>query len=437
MPKKFWIETYGCQMNFAESSALEIDLLKQGFVHASHEEEADVVIINTCSVRQTAENRIWGRLGHYSHLKHSKDLQLILTGCMAERLNQHKDKRKELNAVDTIIGTNGKNHIADILREDASTTLEGEDFQTYEFKSCHLEPGAQKAFIPIMNGCNNYCSYCIVPYVRGREVSRSPEEIFDEIKRLEDKNVKEIVLLGQNVNSYASTYKGKSFSFLDLLHEIAMRIHDISWIRYLSPHPKDFQPAIIDLTKEFDSICSHIHLPVQHGSDKILHSMNRKYTVQDYLKIINTFREKIPSMTFSTDLLIGFPGETEEDLEETLNFLRKVRFSDAFTYYYNPREGTAATEFAGQLEETVKLQRLRKVIDLQRTVSHEEKQKRLNGYEKVFVESVSKKDNNTLLARTEHDDMVLIPKNDYSIGKFYTIYLNELKGNTFLGGGCK
>jgi len=443
--KKFWIETYGCQMNFAESAALEIELMKQGFIQAAHEEEADIIILNTCSVRETAENRIWGRLGRLQHIRKNRDFQLILTGCMAERISLQSDRRKELNHVDAVIGTNGKNHIADFLsRHESIRELAGQEQpETYEFTKCHVQPGEFKALIPIMNGCSNFCTYCIVPYVRGKEISRKPEDIFTEIEYLEEQGIKEITLLGQNVNSYHVHWKGKRYSFADLLDDIVQKVDGIKWIRYLSPHPKNFQKQLIQLTEENDVLCSHVHLPVQHGSDSVLHAMNRKYTVQSYLEIVEAFRKQVPSMTFSTDLLIGFPGETEKDLEDTFQLMKDVRFIDAFTYFYNPRKGTKAERMPDQIEDSVKHERLKRVIELQKEISHEEKMRRIGSAEQVLVESVSKKNDNELLARTEHDDMVILPKSGLSItgkksgeaaaGEMHTALLREMHGNTFIG----
>ncbi len=423
-PSMYWLETYGCQMNFAESNALEIDLLNQGYSPASFPEEASVVIINTCSVRKTAENRIWGRLGFFKRMKNSRKLTVILTGCMAERLLGESLKEY---GVDAVIGTAGKNHIVSYL------TGGDEHLEVYEFQKSHHKEGETRSFIPIMNGCSNYCSYCIVPYVRGSEISRNPNEILEEMKSLEDRGVKEIVLLGQNVNSYRWTCGDLTVTFTDLLQNIELNTQGIRWIRFLSSHPKDVSPELGPLMGEHRQICRHLHLPVQHGSDRVLKHMNRKYTREEYLRIIESLRSDIPEITFSTDLLIGFPGENEQDLEDTRSLMREVSYTDAFTYYYNPREGTKALELPDQLSDEVKLARLKQVIDLQKELGLKEKAKRIGSIEEVIVEDRTKKDHNELLARTEHDDMVIVERGSLNKGDMIHVRLSELAGNTFKG----
>jgi len=424
-PQKYWLETYGCQMNFAESHALEIDLLNHGYAPAEYPEEASVIILNTCSVRKTAENRIWGRLGYFKHIKESKPVKVILAGCMGERLIQEELSE---HGVDIIIGTSGKNHIISYLAG------EKKDFSTYEFPSLHYREGELRAFLPIMNGCNNFCSYCIVPYVRGREISRAPEDILSEIDTLDEKGVKEVTLLGQNVNSYQYPFKGETLYFLDLLDRIASRLKSIQWIRFLSSHPKDISLRLAEIMKSHEQICRHIHLPVQHGSNSILRAMNRKYTREHFISMVKELRSSIPNLTFSTDLLIGFPGETENDLEDTIELMEQVSCIDAFTYYFNPREGTKAVELPDQVPEEIKLRRLKRVIEAQKEISRRAKEQRLGGIEKVLVEDRAKKDHNKLLARTEHDDMVIIPAGDSAaIGGMYQVKLNKLQGNTFQG----
>ncbi len=424
-PQKYWLETYGCQMNFAESNALEIDLLHHGYTPAEYPEEATVVILNTCSVRKTAESRIWGRLGYFKHIKEQHSVKIVLTGCMAERLI---DQELSKQGVDFIIGTAGKNHIISYLTGQEKTIT------TYEFQQAHHKEGELRSFVPIMNGCNNFCSYCIVPHVRGREVSRDPLEIYDEIAQLEEKGVREITLLGQNVNSYRYQRGESVVEFLDLLEQIASKVQSVAWIRFLSAHPKDLSPELGDLMSRYPAICRHLHLPVQHGSNRILQAMNRKYTREHYLSLVEGLRNSVPDITFSTDLLIGFPGEREEDLDLTLDLMEQVSCSDAFTYYFNPREGTRAVDLPEQLSEELKLQRLKQVIETQRRISREEKKRRIDGIETVLVEAPTKKDHNELLARSEHDDMVILPAEDHvHIGGMYQVRLTGLQGNTFTG----
>ena len=425
--KKYFLETYGCQMNKAESDSLEIILKRRGWESSVTDTQADLVIINTCSVRQTAEDRIWGRIGYFKKLKESHDFKLVIIGCMAERVKEELYTTCK-GTVDLVLGTLEKNNILEYLEG-----LPEQEQGTYTFQEYHSDGKSFKTFVPIMHGCNNFCSYCIVPYVRGREVSRSAEEILHEIAFLESHNVKEITLLGQNVNSYRGTWQGKEISFPQLLDLICSNLNSIGWVRFLSSHPKDFSSKLIDTIAANPQICRHIHLPAQHGSDRILSLMNRRYTAGHYLDIVSEIKEKLPGVSLTTDLLIGFPGEKEEDLEATLDLMQKVRFADAYTYYYNPREGTKAYTMPDSLSLETKLKRLEKVISLQHRISAQEKEKKVGQVQRVLVESVSKKDKTEMLGRTEGDEMVVFPEKYDTIGKFMDVKLLSCNGNTYKG----
>lgn len=434
MEKKYWLETYGCQMNFAESKALDFDFESKGWVKAASPEEADLVLLNTCSVRQTAENRIWGRIGYFKHLKEEKDFVLGITGCMAERLKSSiKAKAPE---VDMIIGNFNKDLLISYLEEYDMKFWRDDltDEREYSFRDVHVGVNDFKALVPIMHGCNNFCTYCIVPYVRGREVSRSPESILKELYSLEDKGVKEVTFLGQNVNSYRYIYDdGREITFTGLLRIVLDNIKDIRWLRFISSHPKDVPEDLISIISSEERVCSHIHLAVQHGSDSVLKRMNRGYTRKGFLELVGRMKESISDLSLTTDLLIGFPGETDEDLELTLNLMEAVRFDDAFTYYYNQREGTKAFNFEDALSEELKRERLAKVIEVQRKISSEIKKKRIGGIETVLVESVSKKNQKELLGRTSRNEMVVFPADSGLIGTFAKVKLLSLNGNTFIG----
>ena len=425
--KKYFLETYGCQMNKAESDSLELILKRRGWESSDADTQADLVIINTCSVRQTAEDRIWGRIGYFKKLKESHDFKLVIIGCMAERVKEELYTTCR-GTVDLVLGTLEKNNILEYLEG-----LPEQEQGAYTFQEYHSDGKSFKTFVPIMHGCNNFCSYCIVPYVRGREVSRSAEEILHEIEFLENHNVKEITLLGQNVNSYRGTWQGKEISFPQLLDLICSSLKSIGWVRFLSSHPKDFSSELIDTIASNPQICRHIHLPVQHGSDRILSLMNRRYTAGHYLDIVSEIKEKLPGVSLTTDLLIGFPGEKEEDLEATLDLMQRVRFADAYTYYYNPREGTKAYTMPDSLSLETKLKRLEKVISLQHRISAQEKEKKVGQVQQVLVESVSKKDKTEMLGRTEGDEMVVFPEKYDTIGKFMDVKLLSCNGNTYKG----
>ncbi len=418
-------------MNSAESNAIISDLKSRGWEEAESEESASFVLLNTCSVRQTAENRIWGRIGYYKHLKESRDFTLAVTGCMAERLKG--DLSKKGSPVDMVIGNFEKERLADYLDSNLFWNDNLVNSGDYTFRELHLSENAFKAMVPIMHGCNNFCTYCIVPYVRGREISRSPASIVAELKILESKGVKEVTLLGQNVNSYSYMDRGIMIDFTALLEIILKETELIGWIRFMSSHPKDISKDLINLIAENERICSHIHLAVQHGSDKILEKMNRKYTHSQFLSLVNSIKSAIPDVSITTDLLIGFPGETLKDLEITKVLMKEIEFNDAFTYYYNPREGTKAFDFADNIEEKEKLRRLDEVIGIQRSISGKLKRGRVGARVLVLVESVSRKNKNELLARTAKNEMVVFGGSSELIGTFKEIQLESLNGNTFKG----
>ena len=421
----YWMETYGCQMNTAESNALESALQAAGMKRAASAQEADCAILNTCSVRKTAENRIWGRIGFFQHLKQSQSLTLVVTGCMAERLGE--EFFKEAPAVDHVMGTNDKQRIAALLSGGSD-----ERDSSYSFTESYHKPGDVKSYVPIMNGCDNFCAYCIVPYVRGREVSRDPQSVFDEVARLEDLGVREITLLGQNVNSYRFDWNGRHVRFPDLLSDIASRVSSIRWIRFESPHPKDFSSDLVQVIASERAIAKHLHIPVQSGSSRILDLMNRKYDRHRYLDLIGSLRTADPSITFTTDVMVGFPGETDEDFHQTLSLMDEVRFLESFMYYFNPREGTKAVLMPDQLPPEIRMERLQKLINLQRKITHEQKVARCHGNAEVLVEQVSKRSHEELLARTEHDEMVVFkPEGNIAVGDLVTVTLESMVGNTF------
>ena len=421
-------------MNFAESKALDYDFDSRGWEKADSPEEADLVLLNTCSVRQTAESRIWGRIGFYKHLKEEKDFVLGITGCMAERLK--KEIKAKAPAVDMVIGNFNKDILLSYL-ENHDRNFWNDDLveeREYAFRDVHVGENDFKALVPIMHGCNNFCSYCIVPYVRGREVSRSPESVLKELYTLEEKGIKEVTFLGQNVNSYNYIYAdGRKVSFTDLLRIVLENIKGIQWFRFISSHPKDVPEDLIQIIADEERVCSHIHLAVQHGSDSVLKRMNRGYTRSGFLKLVDFMKTRIADLSLTTDLLIGFPGESPEDLALTIDLMEEVRFDDAFTYYYNPREGTKAFSFTDALPEEVKRKRLAEVIEVQREISRNIKRKRVGKVEQVLVEGVSRNNSKELLGRTSRNEMVVFPAEKDFIGEFAEVLLKELQGNTYRG----
>ena len=486
----YFFETYGCQMNIAESASVEQLLIARGWKKAESAEVSDMVIINTCSVRATAETRIFGRLGYFDGLKklrscapdaksrslekaaeYSKTgfhpLTVVVMGCMAERLL--KSLQKDYPVVDYVVGTFAKKNFGgiisaveerneelaaevkklssteidqneknDILRKQFSYSkkVNLDDEESYKFASISYEQGSFTSFVPIMHGCNNFCTYCIVPYVRGREVSRPVDSILQEVDVLSRYGVKQITLLGQNVNSYHSE---DGLNFAGLLKKVTAHLKEISspieWVRFVSSHPKDLSDDVIQVIKEEPLLCHHIHLPVQHGSTRILKAMNRRYTREDYLSLVEKIRKQIPDVSLTTDVMLGFPGETDEDVEDTISLMKQVRYESAFMYYYNPREGTPAASME-QIPVEVKKARLQKIIDLQLVITREEMEKRVGSVAKVLVESVSRDNKKELLAKTQQDESVVFEAPDNLIGKFATVKIQSLNGNTFRAERC-
>lgn len=424
----YWLETYGCQMNIAESNALELQLKGAGLVPAATAEQADCAIINTCTVRKSADNRTWGRLGYFAHIKGQRKLTLILTGCMAERMGD--DLKEDAPQIDYVIGTNDKQRIVDILTS-ADGTFD-QHSQAYTFGTSYYQEGEFSSYIPIMNGCNNFCSYCIVPYVRGREVSRPVSDILEEMAFLDSKGVREITLLGQNVNSYSFEEQGEIITFPKLLQRLCSVQNNIKWIRFESPHPKDFTQELIQVIKEEPKIARHLHIPMQSGSTRILGLMNRKYTREQFGALIDALRNAIGDITFSTDVMVGFPSETETDYQDTLSMLDHMRCLEAFMYYFNPREGTKAVGMEAQVADEEKSRRLSSLIEFQHAIFAKEKQKRSTDIVEVLVNQTSKHDAHSMLGKTEHNEMVVFPGSVPS-GTLVFVQLTGLQGNTYTG----
>lgn len=429
---KFFIETYGCQMNVAESNAIESLLVSGGWKMADRPEDADLDIINTCSVRKSAENRIWGRLGAFKHIKAERakkglSTALVLTGCMADRLKE--ELKNDAPQIDYVVGNNDKLRILEIAGLGDRSSSESDK---YTFTKAYYKDGDFSSYVPIMNGCNNFCSYCIVPYVRGREISRCPQQILQEVKYLDSKGVREITLLGQNVNSYS--YEG--INFPKLLKMICDVCENIVWIRFESPHPKDFSDELIDVIANETRVAKHLHVPMQSGSTRILGLMNRRYTREHYLDLISKISGRIPEMTYAVDVMVGFPGETEEDFQQTLSAMAEVGYIEAYMYYWNPREGTRACSMEGQIPEKDRQQRLQRLIDWQLDNAAKIKAGRAHGIQRVLVTQVSRDNARQMLGRNEHGEMVAFdvdPANMPEVGDMVDVEFLLLNGNTYTG----
>lgn len=429
--KSYYIYTYGCQMNESDSERLAHQLESVGYVPTEEVNEADLIILNTCCVRETAENKIYGRIGELKHLKEkNKNLIIAITGCMAQK-NQ-ADMFKRAPHIDIVLGTHNIQYINEMVKEVQRTKKRqvNVEMDNTVLPELAAKPnGTFFAWVPIMNGCNKFCTYCIVPHVRGREISRPVEAIVKDVRDLGEKGFKEITLLGQNVNSYGLDFKdGTDFGTLvDALDGIP----GIERIRYMTSHPQDMTKGMVDALGRSSNIVTQLHLPVQSGSDNILKRMNRHYSVEQYKDLLQYCREKIDGVTITTDIIVGFPGETEEDFQQTLQLLKDVRYDMAFTFIYSKRSGTPAAEFEEQVPEEVKRVRLQALMDVQNEISLELNQAMEGKVYDIIVEGPSRTDENMWFGRTSGNKMVLFPKQD-SLHIGDTIDVRIDKGQTWV-----
>lgn len=416
---KYNILTMGCQLNENDSEKLCGMLEEMGYVKTEKSEEADISLFNTCCVRENAEDRLFGKLGELKKIKEKTGMIIAIGGCMMQE--QHiRDKIKESYPfVDIIFGT----HTLHKFPEDLYKTIEQKtkqedildiDGKVYEGLPIRRDSNI-KASVTIMNGCNNFCSFCIVPYVRGRERSRQPRDIINEVKELAKLGYKEITLLGQNVNSYLRVEKQKEIpfeeyegvnSFATLLRAIN-KIEGIERIRFVSPHPKDFTDDVIDAIAECDKVCKLVHLPLQSGNTEILRIMNRRYTKEQFLELVDKMKAKIPNLTLSTDIIVGFPGETDEQFEDTLDVVRKVKFEQIYMFIYSRRVGTPGDKMPNQVPEEDKHRRFDKLKALYESQVEENNQKYIGTTQKVLVEGESKNNPNMLTGRTDSNKVVI------------------------------
>ena len=429
------INTFGCQMNSRDSEKLMGVLEAVGYVPIE-DEDADFTLYNTCTVRENANQRVYGRLGHLGALKKKHPGMIIaLCGCMMQEPQVVEKIKKSYRYVDLIFGTHNIYKLAELLTERLLSekmvvdVWEGTDKIVEELPT--ERKFSFKSGVNIMFGCNNFCSYCIVPYVRGRERSREPEDILEEIRRLAADGVVEVMLLGQNVNSYGKTLE-RPVSFAELLKQVT-QIDGIERIRFMTSHPKDLSPQLIEVMKSSDKICPHLHLPLQSGSSRILHIMNRRYTKEQYLELVRQIRQAIPDISLTTDIIVGFPGETEEDFLETMDVVERVRFDSAFTFIYSKRTGTPAAEMDGQVPEDVVKDRFERLLTRVQRISSEVSGRDLHTVQKVLAEEVNSHDSRLLTGRLGNNTVVHFPGSPNLVGKIVDVYLDEIKGFYYMG----
>lgn len=426
-----YIETYGCQMNIADSEIIMGILQQQGYELTQQPEKADVIFLNTCSIRDNAEQRVYGRLGNLKNLKASNpNLVLGILGCMAERLR--KDLIEEKKIVDMVIGPDEYRRIPEFIGNafngEKGIGVKLSKTETYDDIIPYREDGLQ-AWISVMRGCDKFCTFCVVPFTRGRERSRDLNSIVEEVRHLSKRGFREVSLLGQNVNSYNDN--GKDFA--DLLAECAMVDRSLR-IRFTTSHPQDMSDKLIYTIAEHPNLCKYIHLPVQSGSNKILELMNRTYTIEHYLNLIEKARKIIPCVSFSTDIISGFPSETYDDHLMTLDVMRKVRYDGAYMFKYSPREGTKAFRMEDDVSEETKTKRLQEIINLQQEISFEINQNLIGKDEVILVEGFSKKSNEFLSGRTDSNKVVIIPFDEkINEGDYVSVKINRATSATLFG----
>ncbi|MCD6333895.1 MAG: tRNA (N6-isopentenyl adenosine(37)-C2)-methylthiotransferase MiaB [Candidatus Latescibacteria bacterium] len=425
--KLFYIETYGCQMNRLDSELLCGIFEAAGYQRTEAKETADVILVNTCSVRAHAEKRTSGRISELGGLKRSKpDLVLGVVGCMAQRLAEQVFVDHPY--VDLVAGPDAYRALPALINNERTRirAWSPDPTETYEGISPKRD-GGLKAWVAIMRGCNNFCSYCIVPYVRGRERSRAAEAVIDEIRGLVEEGVQEVTLLGQNVNSY----RDKDTGFAELLRRID-RETDIRRVRFLSSHPKDMSGDVLRAMAEGASICEHLHLALQSGSSAILDRMNRNYTADAFIDLVERARAIIPGLSVTTDIIAGFPGETESDFNQTLEAMRRLRFDAAFTYRYSPRSGTKAFNMEDDVSDAEKRRRLDAMIALQQAISKEKNRALIGTRAEILVEAPSKRGTG-VLGRTRTDKPVVVYNGNLAVGDWAVVEIIGTTGATLIG----
>jgi len=428
--KKFLIRTYGCQMNEHDTEVMAGILTEMGYEATSVTEEADIILLNTCAIRENAENKVFGEIGHLKPLKLEKpDLIIGVCGCMSQEESVVDRILKKHQHIDLIFGTHNIHRLPQLVKE----ALFGKEMivEVWSKEGDVIEnlpkarKGKIKAWVNIMYGCDKFCTYCIVPMTRGKERSRRPQDIIQEVRQLVAQGYQEITLLGQNVNAYGKDFEDIEYGLGDLMNDIHKI--DIPRVRFTTSHPRDFDDRLIEVLAQGGNLLDHIHLPVQSGSSEILKKMNRKYTREDYLELVRKIRKAMPNATLTTDIIVGFPNETDEQFEETMTLVEEVGFEAAYTFIYSPREGTPAARKKDNVPEEVKKQRLYRLNELVNKQAAESMKKYQNQTVKVLVEGESKKDPNVLAGYTEKNKLVNFKGPKSSIGKIVEVKITDAK----------
>lgn len=437
MTKKFYIETYGCQMNVADSEVVAAILADKGFAHTKEKDEADIILVNTCSIRENAEQRVRGRVQGFSEIrKRNPGLLVGIMGCMAERLGE-KLFKEEKN-VNLVVGPDAYMDLPLLIEKaekgEKAINIELSTTETYkDICPSRIDETSISGFVSIMRGCNNFCTYCIVPYTRGRERSRSPHSILSEVIDLQRRGYKEVTLLGQNVNSYLYKDGQQSVGFPALLERVAQTVPGMR-IRFATSHPKDMSDETLEAIARWPNLCKAIHLPVQSGSNSVLRDMNRKYTREWYLDRIAAIRRIIPDCGISTDVFVGFHNESEADYQQTLDLMREVGFDLAYMFKYSERPGTKASKcLPDNVDEATKGRRLQELIDLQTGLSLDSNRRDIGKTFEVLVEGVSKKSPDEMFGRSSQNKVIVFPAKDLPVGSLVNVRVKECTSATLIG----
>ena len=426
--KKYFIKTYGCQMNVHDSEEIKKILENLGYTEIEDYEQADLIILNTCAIRENAHDKVFGFLGRCKHLKKTnKDLILGLCGCMAQEENVVKEIREKHKYIDIVFGTHNMNELPDMLMNfygKQSINVYSKEGDVIEFGNLYKRDSKITAWVNIMYGCDKFCTYCIVPYTRGKQRSRKSEDILKEVKELKEQGYKEITLLGQNVNAYGKDLDGE-IEFGELLEKVSDI--GIERIRFVTSHPWDFTDKMIDVIASRENIMPYIHLPLQSGSNKILKLMGRRYTKEEYLELFNKIRNKVKNASITTDIIVAFPGETEEDFNDTLDVVNTCKYDGAFTFIYSPRENTPAAKMKNDLTEAEKEDRLHRLNEIVNKYSKESNERMLNTIQKVLVIGVSEKDSNKVCGYTENMKLVNVTAPMDTIGQIINVKITDAK----------
>jgi len=428
---KVYIETYGCQMNEYDTEIVKSILIKNNFCIIDKPEDAEVIFLNTCSVRENAHQKVHQRLHVLKQLRREKkNLLMGVLGCMAQNLRQ--DLLEDKVGVDIIAGPDSYKKLPEIISNVQNTGKKEFELTLSEFETYSdvfpTHEGNVNAWIAVMRGCDNFCTFCVVPYTRGRERSRSPQNVVDEVKQLVDSGFKQVTLLGQNVNSY----QFENYDFADLIDKVS-EVKGIERIRFTSPHPKDFPSKLIDVVSNNGKACKHIHLPLQAGNDRILEMMNRTYTQKEFLELVENMHNKIPDLVLTTDIIVGFPTESDEDFMDTLKIIEHVKFDSAFMFKYSERKNTIAQrKYKDDVPEDVKTFRMVQLVEKQRKIGFEKNQFHLGETFSVLIEGDAKKPGQ-MMGRNDGNKIVVFQKVDKQVGDFVNVKINEVTPNTLIG----